>query len=125
MWTPKNLSTARSIPASIKPKELPAVAIQSKEGSDSKEPRKTSNPATSLAAQRISSAVSLLRVAIIKRMLLPLYNARPERRGTEGFGMQQDASSRVHSRPLVGPLRAAPSFLPPSLPARYITNEPP
>src|SRR6478609_11255444 len=64
---PKNLSTARSIPASIKPKEFPAVATQSKAGISSNLPSTTSISGDERVAQRISSAAVLLGVTIMKR----------------------------------------------------------
>src|SRR6516225_7738194 len=68
MCRPKNLRTAKSIPASMRPNEFPAVATQSKLDRDSNDPRCTSRSETSLAIQRTSSAVSLLRVVTMKRM---------------------------------------------------------
>src|SRR6478609_9462651 len=64
---PKNLSTARSIPASIKPKEFPAVATQSKLGISSNLPSTTSISGDERVAQRISSAAVLFGVTMMKR----------------------------------------------------------
>src|SRR5882757_6445567 len=64
------------MPASINPNEFPAVATQSKDGTDSNEPRWISKSGVSLAAQRISSAVSFPRVAIMKRILIHLARQR-------------------------------------------------
>jgi hypothetical protein len=78
----KELKYSQIIPASMRPNEFPAVATQSKLDRDSKEPRCTSRSGTSLAIQRISSAVSLLRLATMKRMLVKIIgfvgNARKE-----------------------------------------------